>query len=384
MSSLPTSRFFLPGPTEVRREVLEAMLRPMIGHRVPEMEELMGRIQPRLQKVFQTERPVYVAPASGTGMMEAGVRNGAIRRVLSLTNGAFSERFMKIAEANGLHVEALALEWGEAHTPEMLEEALAGDDFDTVTICHSETSTGALNPINELARVAHEAGDIVVLIDSVSGLSGAPVLTDRWQLDFVLTGSQKSFALPPGLAFGVAQVNVLERAAKQRSRGIYFDFIEYERNILKNQTPNTPAISLLFALDRQLELMLEEGIENRWKRHLAMAQATYGWVAAMRDRGHELSILAPEGYRSPTVTTIRCPEGWTGPGVVAAAKGQGFDIASGYGKLRDSTFRIGHMGEHTVAGVGALLDALTDVFEQGPGAEAGTTPGGARRTQPFA
>jgi len=360
--TLEYGHFFLPGPTEVRPEVLEAMTRPMIGHRVPEMEELIGFIEARLRTIFQTSRPVYIVPSSGTGLMEAAVRNGARRHVLSLVNGAFSERFYRIAQANGLEADALEVPWGEAHTPEMLDGALQRGIYDAVTVVHSETSTGVLNPIQQLAEVAHKNGDVALLVDSVSGLAGAPVRSDDWQLDFVLTGAQKCLALPPGLAFGVAQESVLERARSRSNRGIYFDFLEYEKNIAGNQTPNTPAVSLLFASAVQSERIVTEGMEARWQRHAQMAEQTHAWVATMRGRGVGLGVLAPDGNRSPTVTCVQVPDGWTGPQVVAAARQRGFAVASGYGKLKDSTFRIGHMGEHTLAELDALLEALTDVF----------------------
>jgi predicted phosphoserine aminotransferase len=356
-------RFFLPGPTEVRPAVLQAMTRQMIGHRVPEMEDLVGHIQPRLREVFRTERPVYLSASSATGLMEGAVRNGARRRVLSLVNGAFSERFHQIALATGLRAEPLEVEWGEAHDAEMLENALRRGIHDAVTVVHSETSTGALNPIAELAEITRAAGDVAILVDSVSGLAGAPLYTDEWQLDFVLTGSQKAFALPPGLAFGVAQKSLLERAKSKKDRGIYFDFLEFERNIQSNQTPNTPAVSLLYALATQLDMMREEGIETRWRRHQLMAERTWAWVEHMRGKGVDLEILAPPGSRSPTVTAIKLPPPWTGPKIVNAAKQRGFAVATGYGKLKESTFRIGHMGDHTVEALDVLLDALEDVFQ---------------------
>lgn len=346
--------FFLPGPTEVRPEVLAAMLEPMIGHRVAEMKELIGHIQPRLQSVFRTERPVYISASSATGLMEAAVRNGARRRVLSLVNGAFSERFHQIAAATGLETDRLEVEWGEGHTADMLEHALSRGIYDAVTVVHSETSTGALNPIGELAQVTRAAGDVVLLVDSVSGAAGADVRADEWALDFVLTGSQKAFALPPGLAFGVAQENILERAASRKDRGIYFDLLEFERNIRNNQTPNTPAVSLLYALRAQLDRMEVEGLDRRLERHRLMAERTWAWCDEMG-----LDILASPGFRSPTVTAVRCPEGWTGPEVAAAVKARGYQVATGYGRMKEETFRIGHMGEHTMEGLEGLLDVLT-------------------------
>ncbi|HEX7118303.1 MAG TPA: alanine--glyoxylate aminotransferase family protein [Longimicrobiales bacterium] len=364
MPELPTfGRFFLPGPTEVLPEVLQAQVGPMMGHRAKGMEELIASIQPGLQSIFRTERPVYIAASSATGLMEAAVRNGARRRVLALVNGAFSERFQTIVGATGLEADAVDVGWGGVHTADRVADALKRGDYDAVTVVHCETSTGVLNPIGEIAAAAHAAGDVTVLVDTVSSLAGAPVETDAWGLDFVLTGSQKCFALPPGLAFGVAQESLLERAAAKADRGLYFDLLAFEKNIRKNQTPNTPAVSLIYALAAQLERIGRETPEGRWARHEAMARRTWAWVDEMRDRGVDLAILAPEGYRSPTVTCITLPEDWTGPRLCAAMKERGgFTIAPGYGKMKERMFRIGHMGDHTVDELEALLAALEEVL----------------------
>ena len=365
MSEIQTmtfGRFFLPGPTEVRPEILEAMLQPMIGHRVREMEELMGRIQPGLKYIFRTDRPVYVSASSATGLMEGAVRNGVRRRVLCLVNGAFSERFYRIAIATGIAADALEVEWGDVNTPHALQKALRRGIYDAVTVVHSETSTGVLNPIRELAEVTRAAGDVVLLVDAVSSMAGARVETDAWGLDFVLTGSQKCFALPPGLAFGVAQPNIVERAKTKPDRGVYFDFVDFEKNISKNQTPNTPAVSLMYGLDAQLAAMREETLEGRWRRHTDMANRTYEWVDEMRARGIPLGILAPREFRSPTVTCITTPAGLPGSRIAAEMKERGYVIASGYGRLKDSTFRIGHMGDHTMDELEELLQALEAVI----------------------
>lgn len=355
-------RFFLPGPTEVRAEVLEAQLRPMMGHRGKPMEELIAAIETGLRAVFRTVRPVYLSTSSATGLMEAAVRNGARRRVLSLVNGAFSERFYRIALACGVEADALTVPSGAIHTPEMVAQALHGRDYDAVTVVHSETSTGALNPIAELARVVHAAGDVVLLVDSVTGIAGAPVETDAWELDFVLTGSQKALALPPGLAFAVARERVLERARTAPARGVYFDLVEFDKSLAKHQTPNTPALSLFYALAAQLDRIMEETIEARWERHEAMARRCWAWVDEMRARGAPLSVLAPEGFRSPTVTCIRLPDTTTGPAVTRALAARGYTIAPGYGDLKDVSIRIGHMGDHTVSELDALLAELAEVL----------------------
>ncbi len=356
-------QFFLPGPTEVHPDILAAQLRPMIGHRGKAMVELMSDLQPGLKRLFRTERPVYVAAASATGFMEAAIRNCALERVLALVNGAFSDRFRKIAVSNGLEVDALEVPWGEVHIPDQVARALAGKHYDAVTVVHSETSTGALNPIEELAAVAHDAGDVVLLVDSVTGVAGVPVESDAWSLDFVLTGSQKALALPPGVALGVAQPSALARARKKTNRGTYFDFLDFESNLEKNQTPNTPPLSLLYALQEQLRRIdAEGGVEARWNRHLAMAERTWGWVDAMRERGVALEVLSPPGGRSPTVTCIMLPDAIAGPEVVTGMAARGFTIGGGYGKLKPVAFRIGHMGDHTVEELEILLHHLEEVL----------------------
>lgn len=351
-------RFFLPGPTEVLPEILAAQTRPMIGHRGKSMEQLIAQMEPGLQRIFRTTRPVYICSSSATGLMEAAIRNCGGKKVLSLVNGAFSERFFKIALANGCEATALEVPLGEAHTPELLADALKKARYDAVTVVHSETSTGALNPIADLARVTHAAGDVLLLVDSVTGVAGAQVETDAWDLDFVLTGSQKALALPPGLALGVAHPRALERAKKTTSRGTYFDLVEFESYIVKNQTPNTPALSLMYALAAQVARIEKEGIEGRWARHLDMARRTSDWARELGSVG----VLAPEGYRSPTVTCLTMPPGRKGSEVNEAMKARGFTISAGYGSLKDSTIRIGHMGDHTVAELDVLLAALEEVL----------------------
>lgn len=355
-------RFFIPGPTEVRADVLAAMTRPLIAHRGKEIEALMERAGQRLQKVFRTAQPVYTVTSSATGLMEAGVRNTIRSRVLCLINGAFSQRFHKAAINSGLAADKLEVEPGQLHTPEMLAEALRGGSYDVVTVVHSETSTGVLNPIRELQQVVRAADDVVMVIDTVSSMAGAPIEVDDWQLDFVLTGSQKALALPPGLAFCTANERIFERARASTHRGLYFDLLEFHDYWKKNQTPNTPAVSLLYALDVQLEHLMTEGIEARWARHAAMAQRTWSWVDEQRATGLDIRVVAPEGFRSPAVTCISAPPGKTGSQITTSMKAKGFVIASGYGPLRDVMVRIGHMGDHTMAELEAVLGALGEVL----------------------
>lgn len=344
--------FFLPGPTEVRPEILQALTGPMIPHRGRQFEELFARLEAGLRDVFLTSRPVYIATASATGLMEAAIRNAPAGAILALSNGAFSDRFGKIARACAREVDVLAVAWGSTFDLQQVEDRLAARRYAAVTVAHSETSTGVLTDVHALTELAHRHG-AMCLVDSVTGLAGAELRFDEWQMDFVLTGSQKALALPPGLAFAAASSEYVSRAGTITDRGAYFDIVEYDLFAAKNQTPATPALSLLYALDAQLANVLREGIEARWARHAAMRDMTVEWVEQM---GSGLSVMAPEGARSPTVTTIVLPDGITGPEVVRAVAKRGYVIGGGYGKLKDTTFRIGHMGDHTQDGLRRCLD----------------------------
>ena len=319
----PYGRFFLPGPVEVRPEVLAAQLQPMTGHRGPDVQAFIGELQTGLKDAFRTERPVFIVPCSGTGLMEAAIRNGASNRVLSLVNGAFSKRFSSIARQCALEVDEVSIPWGEAHDPDQVSTALSVKKYDAVTVAHSETSTGVLNDLQMLSEVVHQ---------------------------------------PPGVSFGVASSSMLERAEEVGGRGYYFDLVRYSENIEKLQTPTTPALSTLFALQVQLRLMAEETMEGRWLRHQKMAERTWAWVEEMSSSGIRLKVVAAEGHRSPTVTAIQVPDGVSAPSIVDAVKDRGWVIGGGYGKLKPTTFRIGHMGEHTEDELEGLLSVLAEIL----------------------
>lgn len=347
-------KFFLPGPTDVHPEVMAAMQRAMIPHRSAAMESLLQSMAPRLQAVCRTKRPVLIGTCSATGFMEMAVRNGVRRRVLAVVNGSFSERFGVIAATAGKEVVRLDVPLGSAVEPDMVRDALRRTPVDAVSIVHSETSTGVLQDLEGIARAVREFDDVLLLVDAVTSLAGSPVEHDAWGLDFTLTGSQKALALPPGLAVGVASERMLERAKTLDHRGVYFDLVTFEQATVKYQPTNTPALSFMYALDVQLgRIEREGGIEARWQRHDAMRQRVEQWAA-----GKGLAYLPKEGRRSWTTSCIKMPAGRTSKDVVSAAKKEGWTIGSGYGALKDTTFRIGHMGDHSVATVEALLPVL--------------------------
>ncbi len=243
----------IPGPVEVRPEVLDAQAQWMIGHRSTAFADLYARLQGKLRQAFLTENRVLQIGSSGTGFWEGASRN-CIRdgkKALHLVGGAFSERWADISQANGKEVDVLPVEWGQAHTPEMVADALKKETYDAVCVVHNETSTGVTNPIKDIGAVVRQYEDTLLLVDTVSGFLGAEFRTDEWGVDFALTSSQKAFALPPGIAFAACSDRVLERAKEVKNRGYYFDLLEIDKSAQKNNTPSTPPIALMYAADLQ-------------------------------------------------------------------------------------------------------------------------------------
>ena len=363
MPLLENGTFFFPGPTEVRAEVLQAMTHPMVAHRGAVFEDLFGRLQVALQVIFGTTRPVYISSSSATGLMEAGVRCAPAGRILCIVNGAFSARFAAIVAACDRESDVLNVAWGETVDLDRLSAQLKSTRYAAVTVVHSETSTGALTDVRAVARMAHEHG-AMCLVDSVTGIGAAELKFDEWELDYALTGSQKALALPPGLAFAAASPAFIASAKSQSGRGLYFDLVEFDAYAVKNQTPNTPAIPLFFAADVQLPAIAAETMPARWDRHTSMAQRTYAWVNQLAARhGDAIRVLATAGHRSPSVTSIMLPTSVTATSVLRAVTERGFTIGSGYGKNKETSVRIGHMGDHTLAGLERCLAACDGAFD---------------------
>lgn len=353
-------RLVIPGPVEVRREILEAQTEWMIGHRSKAFEELFARLQTKLKQVFLTKNRVIVSGSSGTGLWEGASRNCIRddRKALHLVGGAFSERWADVSRLNGKQVDVIEIEWGRAFTPEMVAEALKRERYDVVCVVHNETSTGVTNPIKDIAQVVRQYEDTLLLVDSVSGFLGAELRVDEWGIDIALTSSQKAFGLPPGIAFAAVSDRVLKRAEQIPYRGYYFDFIELDKMLQKNNTPATPPISLMFAADRQLDDILAEGLENRWQRHTQMRDLTIHWANT-----REMGIFAQEGYRSPTVTAVNNGRNINVDDMAKFMGSKGFSMDKGYGKIKGRTFRIAHMGDMQMATLEEVLAGLDEFLD---------------------
>jgi len=349
------AHLFIPGPTDVHPDVLAAQAQRMISHRGADFQALFARLQPKLRQVFLTRSRVYISTSSGTGLQEATIRNVVARKVLSCINGAFSERWYDVTVANGKEVVRLDVEWGRAIKLDRVNAALAAGGFDALTLVHNETSTGVANPIQEIAALVRERyPDVMILVDAVSSLGGVKLDFDGWRLDALFTSSQKCLAVPPGLSFAAVSDRALEKACQVPNRGLYFDFVDLEKNLLKNQTPSTPAISLMWALDVALDRILAEGLEARLERHAQMADRVQAWAAARFD------LFAEEGYRSQTVTCVKNTRGLDVKALNAHLRSKGMQISDGYGRLKGTTFRIAHMGEIGMADVEMVLSAMDE------------------------
>ncbi|MCL4260481.1 MAG: aminotransferase class V-fold PLP-dependent enzyme [Anaerolineales bacterium] len=354
-------RMFVPGPVDVAPEVLQAQTAPMLPHRSKEFEATFRSASEKAQQLFYTQYRVFLFAASGTGLQEAAIRNFVSKRVLSVVNGAFADRWHDVAEANGKETEKLSFDWDQPASPELVADAVKRGGYEALTIVHNETSTGLQNPIKEVAEAVRAASpDTLILVDAVSSLSGAKIEMDAWGLDMVLTSSQKCLALPPGLALGAVSDRAMEKAKSVENRGWYFDFLRMEKHRLKDSSPATPAMSLIFALDLQLDRILAEGLEQRFARHSAMAKRVQEWASM-----HDLEMYAPEGYRSQTVTTIKNDDNINAPDLNAFLKPKGMRIAGGYGPIKASTFRVAHMGETQMTDIEDLLVAMEEYAHKG-------------------
>jgi len=350
------SRMFVPGPVDVAPEVLAAQTKAMLPHRSKEFEAIFQSTEARLKQLFFTQSRVFQASASGSGMQEAGIRNFAQETVLSCVNGAFADRWHKVATSNGKLADKLEVPWGQAITPEMLQDALKKKFYEVVTIVHNETSTGVENPVKDLSAVVHTVSpDTLVLVDAVSSLGGTRIEMDAWGIDFLLTSSQKCLALPPGMSFAGANERAMKKAESVSNRGWYFDLLLMEKHRTKDSTPMTPAMALIYALDVQLDRILAEGLENRFARHASMAQRTQDWAAA-----HGMAPLAAAPYRSKTVSTIVNSKNIDISALNKFLLERGMRIANGYGDLKGKTFRIAHMGEILMSDVDMLLGYMDE------------------------
>ncbi|MES2736462.1 MAG: alanine--glyoxylate aminotransferase family protein [Verrucomicrobiota bacterium] len=349
-------KLYIPGPVEVSPATFAAMSQPMMGHRGKGFQDLYEEIHPLLQQLFGTQGLVFLSTSSAFGIMEGCIRNLVAKKVLNCCNGAFSDKWHDVSKRCGKEAEAYTVPWGQPVLAEEIDKRLATGEFDALTFIHNETSTGVLSPLAEIAALKKKYPDVMFITDSVSGFTTVPVNFDELGIDVLLTGSQKAFALPPGLALFTASEAAMARAATINDRGYYFDFLEFKANGEKSMTPSTPCISLIYGLRHQLKAMFAEGLENRYARHARLNGMVHDWVLR---NGFE--FFAPEGYRSKSLTCVaNNREIDVAAFIGLLKKNHSLIIDGGYGKLKGKTFRISNMGDETDESIGAVIAALDD------------------------
>jgi aspartate aminotransferase-like enzyme len=333
-------KLFIPGPVEVAPEILHAMAMPMIGHRTKEYATIHGRIKANLKKLLFTDNRVFLSTSSAFGPMEGAVRNLVKKRCANFCNGAFSDKWHDVTIRTGKEADAFKVEWGTPITPELVDKALSTGKYDSITLIHNETSTGVMSPLPEIAEVLKKYPDVVSIIDTVSSMSALKIPLDELGIDCCIFGVQKAFALPPGLAVFTASEKTLSRAETVENRGYYFDFIEFAKNDEKDNTPSTPCISQIYAMDLQLQRIFAEGLEARWKRHEGMANFVREWALS-----EGFDTFPEKPYRSMTITCGVNNREVDLAKLKSMMGERGYAFDDGYGKIKGKTFRIAHMGD---------------------------------------
>lgn len=365
----------IPGPTPVPQSVLLDMAKHPMGHRSSEFSSLLSEVYEDLKWVFQTKNEVFIYTSSGTGAMEAAISNvvNPGDKVLCLVIGNFGERWAKIAASRGALVEKIQVEPGEAINPALLSKRLKEDvngEIKVVTMTHNETSTGVTNDVQTLCSIIDEHGALSI-VDGVTSVGAMPVKTDEWGIDILISGSQKGFMIPPGLAFLTCSEKAMQAYEQCRYPSFYFDFKAYKKAVADNSTPYTPAVNLIIALNTALKMMKKEGLENIYARHARLAAALR---ASLRAMGLKLFVENDE-IASKAITAVLPPDGITVPQIRNTMK-KDFDIvlANGQGKLVDKIFRMGHLGFVSdrdllaaVTAMEATLFKLGHKFEVGSG-----------------
>lgn len=353
---MPHTKLFIPGPVEVSEKTWQAFRKPMMGHRGKGFQDLYARIQPRLRELCSTSQPVFLCTGSAWCVMEAALRNLVRKKVLTCMSGAFSDKWYDVALKCGKQAEKLQVEWGQPITAAAVEAKLATGEFDAITLIHNETSTGTLNPLEEIAAVVRKYPEVMFIVDTVSSFSTIKIDCAGLGIDVMLAGVQKALALPPGAAVFTVSERAFARAESIKDRGYYMDFIEFRKNAESNMTPTTPSISHFYALESKLEDIFTEGLDARFARHRATRGLVHAWVAR-----HGFEIFPGVQYSSPSLTCVKNTRGVDVAKLVAWLKEHHHCIIDGgYGKIKGTTFRISNMGDETEETISQLLGWLDE------------------------
>ncbi|MDX9916655.1 MAG: alanine--glyoxylate aminotransferase family protein [Gudongella sp.] len=353
-------KLFIPGPVDVREDVLQKMATPQIGHRTKEASNLQRNISEKMQKVFRTKNQIILSTTSGSGLMEGSIRSFTRKRAAVFSVGSFGDRWYKMARANNVPADIFKSEPGYPTTPEMVDEVLSSGKYDVITVTHNETSAGIMNPVDEIGKMLKEKyPDVLLLVDAVSSMAGILIDTDAWGIDVCITSTQKALGLPAGMSICSVSDRAIEAGRQVEFRGLYLDIVDLYDTIIKKdfQYPSTPSLPHMFAMDYQLDRILEEGLENRYARHKEMAEYVRNWA-----KKYFALFVKDEKYLSQTLTTISNTRNINVSDLNKQLGERGFMISNGYGDLKDLTFRISHMADYTMDEVKDLITNINDIL----------------------
>ncbi len=346
-------KLFIPGPVHVLPDVLEKLSQYTLGHRGKEYSQLHGETVDMLKKILFTEQNIFLSTSSASGIWEAAIRNCVKfdEKVLSTCCGAFSDKWASVVKSCGRDVDELKVDWGKPITADMVDEALSKGNYAAITLVYNETSTGLTNPVYEISEMMKEKyPEVLVFVDSVSAMVGLPMHFDKLGWDVTFASVQKAFAIPPGLAVAVVSDRALEKSKSVEQRGYYFDFQNFAKSAAKSQTPTTPAIPHIMALNYQCTRLLAEGIENVWDKHRKMADFVREWAKK------NFALYCDEQYASDTLTCIRNTKGIKVAETIKTLQEKHNAIfGNGYGKTKEEAFRISHMGDIAMDDLKELL-----------------------------
>ena len=352
----------VPGPTPCPEEVLQAMGRQMVDHRGPEFAKVLNNITEKLQQLFQTKNDVFLLSGSGTGGLEAAAVNTMSPgdKVLSVSIGVFGDRFADIAKEFGADIIPLNFEWGKAADPDAVRQALKSNPaIKTVLVTHNETSTGVTNDLAAISSVVKEAGKLLV-VDAISSLGSIDLPVDKWHCDVTVTGSQKGWMVPPGLTMVSVSQEGWQANQKAKMPRFYWDFAKAKSYLEKGQTPWTPVVSVFFALEVALDMLVKEGLANVFARQARMAQATRDGIKSLG-----LSLFAEESHASNTVTSVAASNGLDIKKMRKILREEhDVVLAGGQRHLDGKIFRIGHLGWVTDDDIKEVIDAIKKVLPQ--------------------
>ena len=358
MSDFP--KLFIPGPTHVSNDVLEALSTPQIGHRTPEISDLINYLTVGIQELLYTKNDIYLVSHAATGLWEIGTKNSVQKGVLHAVNGAFSSKWALSSELNGFYTERVDFEWGDGIDIDIIDKYLSTGKFDVFAMVHNETSTGAMSDLHAISFLLKEKyPDIVWLVDAVSSMAGVKIEVDHLGIDFLLSSTQKAWGLPAGFSICAVSNRLIDISSKISNKGYFLDIHTYRKYYLKSQTPTTPSIPHMFGLKKMIEKIKLEGLENRWKRHIDMAEYTREWVLS-----HNQSFFTNKNALSYTLTCINNIKEWNIDKINDILLSQGFRMDRGYGKFKGKAFRIPHMGNIYMEDLKEYLEIFDEVLCQ--------------------